>query len=108
MDSHKGDVYQATVTKIEPLMKEKSRSFTVEANFTEQPPNLYPNLSIEANIIIEEKNNRLTIPRDYLIDNSFVLVGNKKRKVLIGLMDYEKVEILKGLSLSDEISKPKQ
>ena len=106
MDSHKGEVYEAEVSKIEPLMKEKSRSFTIEANFIKQPSQLYPNLSIEGNIIIQIKKNTITIPRNYLIDNSYVLIGKNKVKVATGLMDYDKVEILKGISISDEISKP--
>lgn len=106
MDSHKGEVYEAEVSKIEPLMKEKSRSFTIEANFIKQPPQLYPNLSVEGNIIIQIKKNTITIPRNYLIDNSFVLIGKNKVKVVTGIMDYDKVEILKGISISDEIYKP--
>ena len=106
MDSHKGEVYEAEVSKIEPLMKEKSRSFTIEANFIKQPPQLYPNLSVEGNIIIQIKKNTITIPRNYLIDNSFVLIGENKVKVVTGIMDYDKVEILKGISISDEIYKP--
>ena len=106
MDSHKGEVYEAEVSKIEPLMKEKSRSFTIEANFIKKPSQLYPNLSVEGNIIIQIKKNTITIPRNYLIDNSYVLIGKNKVKVATGLMDYDKVEILKGISISDEISKP--
>ena len=106
MDSHKGEVYEAEVSKIEPLMKEKSRSFTIEANFIKQPSQLYPNLSVEGNIIIQIKKNTITIPRNYLIDNSFVLIGENKVKVVTGIMDYDKVEILKGISISDEIYKP--
>jgi hypothetical protein len=87
-------------------MKEKSRSFTIEANFIKQPPQLYPNLSVEGNIIIQIKKNTITIPRNYLIDNSFVLIGKNKVKVVTGIMDYDKVEILKGISISDEIYKP--
>jgi hypothetical protein len=34
------------------------------------------------------------------------LIGKNKVKVATGLMDYDKVEILKGISISDEISKP--
>ena len=49
----------------------------------------------------------MTIPRTYLIDESFVLMENKeKRKVEIGLKDYEKVEILRGITANDVILKP--
>lgn len=107
MDSYKGEIFEARVVNIEPFMNEQSRSFTVNAAFINRPRKLYPNLSIEANIIIQSKYKAITIPRNYLVQNSFVMVGkNQKRKVTVGLMDYEKVEILSGLSLSDTIYKP--
>jgi HlyD family secretion protein len=107
MDSYKGQVFEAIVTKIEPLMNEQSRSFTVNAKFISKPAILYPNLSVEANIVINTKEKALTIPRNYLIGDSVVLVNkNEKRRVTIGLRDYQKVEILNGLSASDVIYKP--
>lgn len=107
MDSYKGQVFEAQVTKIEPLMNEQSRSFTVNAKFISKPAILYPNLSVEANIVINTKEKALTIPRNYLIGDSVVLVNkNEKRRVTIGLRDYQKVEILNGLSASDVIYKP--
>ena len=107
MDSYKGQVFEAIVTKIEPLMNEQSRSFTVNARFISKPAILYPNLSAEANIVINTKERALTIPRNYLIGDSVVLVNkDEKRRVTIGLRDYQKVEILNGLSASDVIYKP--
>lgn len=107
MDSYKGEVFEARIVNIEPFMDEQSRSFTVNAAFIKKPKKLYPNLSAEANIIIRSKYRAITIPRSYLIENSFVMADNhQKRKVEVGLMDYEKVEILSGLSLKDVIYKP--
>ncbi|MEO9004528.1 MAG: efflux RND transporter periplasmic adaptor subunit [Ginsengibacter sp.] len=107
MDSYKGEVFEAKVSKIIPLMNERSKSFTVEAKFVKQPPVLYPNLTAEANIIIQIKKDALTIPRTYLINDSLVMVGkDKMKKVTTGLKDYQKVEIINGLSPSDIIFKP--
>lgn len=107
MDSYKGEVLEARVLNIEPLMNEQSRSFTVNALFVTKPTVLYPNLSVEANIIIQSKQKALTIPRSYLINDSLVMVNkDEKRKVVIGLKDYEKVEIKTGLTPSDIIYKP--
>ena len=107
MDSHKGQVYEAVVKKIYPLMDQKSKSFKIDAYFTKQPENLFPNLSAEANIVIATKEKALTIPRGYLVDNESVLLANKeKRKVKVGLMDYEKAEIISGINNTDELVKP--
>ena len=91
MDSYKGKVYEARITKINPIMNDRSRSFTVEAVFVTQPPSLYPNLTVESNILIHTKENALTIPRNYLFNDSLVILANKeKRKVTTGLKDYKK------------------
>ena len=104
MDSYKGDVYEATITKIFPLMNEKSRSFEAEAVFTKRPANLYPNLTAEANIEIASKEQAMMIPRKYLIDDAYVMISKKeKRKVTVGLKDYQYVEILEGLKKTDKI-----
>jgi multidrug efflux pump subunit AcrA (membrane-fusion protein) len=88
-------------------MNEKSRSFEVEASFTKQPKVLYPNLTVEANIILQTKENALTIPRNYLIDDEFVLLAdNKKKKVKVGLKDFQKAEIVEGLNKEDKIYLP--
>jgi multidrug efflux pump subunit AcrA (membrane-fusion protein) len=109
MDSHPQQVFDAVVTKIQPMMNDRSRSFEVEAWFTSPPPQLYPNLTVEANILIGTKNNVLTIPRTYLLDNDQVLLeSGEKRKVVTGLKDYQLVEIISGLSKDDTIRKPSE
>lgn len=107
MDSYQGQTFKAVVVKINPLMNERTRTFEVEASFTEAPPVLYPNLTVEANIILRSKESAITIPRKYLLTNDSVLVGkNEKRKVKVGLKDFQKVEILEGLSEHDQIYSP--
>ncbi len=107
MDSYKGKVFDAIVSKINPIMNERSKSFTIEAIFVKQPEALYPNLTCEANILIQEKEKALTIPRNYLLNGDSVILSNKeKKKVITGLKDYQKVEILSGLSVNDVIYKP--
>ncbi|MEI7661683.1 MAG: efflux RND transporter periplasmic adaptor subunit [Bacteroidota bacterium] len=108
MDSYKGKVFEAEVETIEPLMNEQSRAFVVKALFVTRPPVLYPNLSIEANIIIRSKERALIIPRGYLTGDSMVTMGNgKPRKVIIGIKDYQEAEIISGLTVHDFIRKPR-
>lgn len=106
-DSYKKQTFEARVSQINPIMNERSKTFTVEATFITKPPILYPNLTVEANIVLETKQNALTIPRSFLMDDAYVL-NSKGDKVMVktGLMDYNKVEILSGLQVTDEISKP--
>lgn len=107
MDSFRGEVFQAKVSKVYPIMNERSRTFTVEAIFIDPPANLYPNLTAEANIVIQTKENALIIPREYLIEDQYVLTGPEERvRVEVGLMDYQNVEILDGLEQDQYIYKP--
>lgn len=107
LDSYKGQVFEASVTKVNPIMNERSKTFTIEAAFVKQPPTLYPNLTLEANIIIQIKKNVLTLPRKFVMDDEYVIKENgDKVKVQTGLKDYKKVEIISGVSENDELVIP--
>ena len=104
LDSYKGKAFDAIVDKIYPIMDERSRTFKIEAHFVTTPAKLYPNLTAEANIVIQTKKNVVTIPKSYLVENTYVLVNkDEKRKVTIGLMDYQYAEILNGLKAGETI-----
>jgi len=107
LDSYKGQVFEAMVSKVKPIMNDRTRSFTVEATFIKRPEVLYPNLTVEANVVIQTNEKALTIPRNYLLEDSFVLdADNNKKAVIVGLKDYHKAEILKGLNEGETILKP--
>lgn len=108
MDSYKGQVFEAVVDHVNPLMNERSRTFEVEATFVKVPEIVYPNLTLEANIILQSKDNAMTIPRKYLVDDTYVMMSESKRKLVkVGLKDYQKVEILQGLNKDDKIMLPR-
>lgn len=107
LDSYKGQVFEARISKINPIMNERTRTFLVEAEFVQKPPTLYPNLTTEANILIQFKDNAITIPRTYLVADSLVILeNNENRRVQTGLKDYTKVEIISGLNANETILKP--
>ena len=107
LDSYKDSVFEARISKIYPIMNERSKTFTVEAIFSRQPPALYPNLTVEANIVLSSRSGVLTIPRPYLYKDSFVFLSDgRKKTVTTGLMDYQKVEIRSGISSTDELILP--
>jgi hypothetical protein len=79
----------------------------VEAEFVKKPERLYPNITFEANIVIEEKSGAMLIPRTYLLQDSMVIKSNGDTvQVKTGLKDYRKVEILSGITPDDELIKP--
>lgn len=107
LDSYKGRVFAATVTRINPLMNERSKTFTVEASFVQPPPVLYPNISFEANIVIARKERTLLIPRNYILHDSLVVRSSGEKAVIkTGLKDLRMAEVLSGISASDELILP--
>lgn len=104
LDSYKGKAFEAVVKRVNPLMNERTKTFTVEAWFVHAPDILYPNLSIEASVVINKKHNALTLPRNCVAEDGTVMLANGNRvKVKTGLKDYEKIEILNGITEQDEI-----
>lgn len=100
-------VYTARVTRIIPIMDERSRTFTVEARFEERPPVLYPNLTVEASIVLREKANAITIPASYVVDGPAVLTSETDRvPVVLGARDLERVEVLSGIDSTTVLYKP--
>lgn len=107
MDSYAGEVFEGKVTKIYPLMDTKSKSFQVEATFTNTPPSLYPNLSLEANILTSAVENALVIPRSYLIGDSEVILSDGDTvAVKVGIRNFQYAQILEGITETTEIIKP--
>ncbi|UPT69893.1 MAG: efflux RND transporter periplasmic adaptor subunit [Flavobacterium sp. JAD_PAG50586_2] len=107
LDSYKGKVFEARVTKINPLMDARSRTFVVEAEFVKKPRYLYPNVSFEANIILSSKAKAMLVPRNYVLGDSIVVKRSGKRiRVKTGLKDYRKIEILSGINADDELIPP--
>lgn len=107
-DSYAGQVFEGTVTEIHPIMNSQTRTFTVQA-LLKHGPALYPNQTLEANIVCAFKENTLLIPRQCMLDDSTVLGKTGKYiRVKIGIRDLEKVEILSGLSAAEEVIQPEQ
>lgn len=107
MDSYKGKVFEAEVKRIIPYLNERTKSCTVEAVFKHAPEVLYPNLSVEANIVIQQKENAMVIPVEYLVHDTCVVLKDKQIKpVQIGLKDYRFAEIVSGLEIQDELILP--
>jgi HlyD family secretion protein len=106
LDAYENQVFKGKVSKIYPKKDERNQTFTVEATFINAPEKLYPGLSGEANIIIATKNNVLTIPKDYLVNNSQVQTDDGLVNITIGLQNLEYVEIINGITKNTYIYKP--
>jgi multidrug efflux pump subunit AcrA (membrane-fusion protein) len=109
LNSYQDTVYEAVVTRIYPLMNQQSRSFLVEAQFVTRPEVLYPQITFEANIVVQTRQAALLVPREYLLGDSIAFKkSGEKVRVKTGLKDYQMIEILSGLTLEDELILPAQ
>ncbi|MCB0794365.1 MAG: efflux RND transporter periplasmic adaptor subunit [Flavobacteriales bacterium] len=107
MDSYRGQVMEAIVTKVDPLMDERSRTFSVEAVFLKPPSRLYPNLTAEANIVIRSRQEALLLPANYVtIDDRVILASGDSVALEIGLRDLEMVEVISGIDASTVVVLP--
>ncbi|SHJ43750.1 Multidrug efflux pump subunit AcrA (membrane-fusion protein) [Arenibacter nanhaiticus] len=108
LDAYANQVFTATVSKIYPRKDERSQTFKVEAIFNQMPKVLYPGLAGEGNIIIAQKDNALTIPKEYLLPGNKVQTDHGIVEVTVGLQNLERVEILKGINEHTSLLKPKE
>ena len=106
LDAYGNEVFEAEVSKIYPRKDERTQTFKVEAIFKSPPDVLYPGLAGEGNIIVGQKENALTIPRSYLINNRSVLTEDGEKELGLGLENLEFVEVLSGLDENTTIIKP--
>lgn len=101
IDVYNDRFYNARVSKIYPMLNIANQSFRVDARFSEEIPGGFSGLNVEANIIIAEKEQTLTIPRRYLLEDQTVWVkegkNTVKKEVQTGMVSFDKVEILSGI-----------
>jgi HlyD family secretion protein len=98
LESYPGQAFEARLRKIRPLMRPGTRTFAAEADFMDLPARLYPELSAEANLIVQRIPNALVIPIQYLRPDSTVCLGKDNiQRVTPGNRDDSWVEIKDGL-----------
>lgn len=111
LNTEKNKTYEAYVSKIYPHFNEKTQSYKIEARFVQQQPGLISGTQLQANIITEKKEKALLVPRNFLqADNSILVKRGDKIdtvKITTGISSDEWVEILSGLSITDNIAKQK-
>ena len=108
IDAYGKQVFKAKITKIYPQKNNRSQTFKIEARFIDIPKKLYPGLSGEANILINEKADVLTIPKAYLLDENHVKTKNGVVEITTGLESLTLVEVLSGITKDDIIYFPEE
>lgn len=112
----RNQIITAKLTKVVPFVstvKDQDRTSEIELEIVDDQFLVPVGASADVEIIIEKKENANILPTNVLTGVGskkavFVVVDNKlvKKPVKIGVGNYEKVEILEGLTESDIIAKP--
>jgi RND family efflux transporter MFP subunit len=112
LDSIEDQTFQAEVAGIDRIGESTSgvTAYTVIARFNESSDLVLPNMSVEGDIILEERENVLLVNSSALISEkqiTYVTVlendVKKKVEVKIGLADGTNTEIVSGLEEGDEV-----
>jgi len=105
LNTDKDKNYNGIVTEIYPAFDDQAQSFYCKVKFTDQMPFRISGTQLQANVIINEKNNMLVIPRNYLNYGNKVNVKGKGTVVIeTGFISTDWVEIKKGIDENTTIT----
>jgi multidrug resistance efflux pump len=97
--------YNGIVAEIYPAFDDQSQSFYCKVKFTDEMLFRISGTQLQANIIINEKNNMLVIPRNYLnYGNKVNVKGKGPVFVETGFVSTDWVEIKKGIDENTTIT----
>ena len=104
------NIYTGILTKKYPEINKKTGLLSLEFQVNNEENLLKKGLTGKLELVLEEKNNVLKIPKEAIIEKNgksyvFVVVNNyaEEREVLLGITDDSNVEVLKGLKMQDKI-----
>ncbi|MFN3840090.1 MAG: efflux RND transporter periplasmic adaptor subunit [Cyclobacteriaceae bacterium] len=107
IDAYPDRIFNATVSKIYPLVDARQQSFRVDATLNEKLPGNFSGLALEANIIIRENHKALVIPKSALLPGDSVIIrsesGMRKVKVTKGITTMDEAEVVNGIDEQTEV-----
>jgi multidrug efflux pump subunit AcrA (membrane-fusion protein) len=111
-DATGNKIFKAKVIRTFPVMNEADQTFRVDAVFLIGQSQPYIHTSVEANIIIQRKQDCLVIPSLVLLNGDSVKIkdGNHTRTIAVttGIHTLDEVEIVKGLDEQSQVLIPSQ
>lgn len=110
VDAHKSERFEGVITHINPRVSATDKTARVTASIggSKKVPFL-PGMSLEANIIVAEKQRAIVIPREYLKPGSVVWrkgsSGIDTVHVRTNIEDLRFIEVVNGLTIQDVLVK---
>ena len=94
-------IFEASVTLIYPSMNKNDQTFCIEAKFNQHPPYSFVHSPVEANIIVEEKQDALVLPKEVFAEKDSIWIKEKssERKIPVrtGITSFEYIEVVSGV-----------
>jgi RND family efflux transporter MFP subunit len=107
-EGFRGKTLDAKVGEITPKGDPQTKTFRVYLSLPDETP-LLIGMSVEANIVTQEKKNVVLLPAEAILqDNVFTVVDGrlKRSKIEIGLRGARMVEIISGLAENQSVVSP--
>lgn len=109
LNTEKGKIYTATLSKIYPAFDASLQAYKTEAVLDAPAPDIITGTLLQANIIVERKDNALLIPRTSLGPDAKVILYNGRQTdtvaIQTGIISDEWVEVTNGLTVNNVIKK---
>lgn len=104
IDAYPDRIFNATISRIYPLVDSRQQALRVDANLHDQLPGAFSGLALEANIVIRKAENTLVIPKQALLPGDSIIIrddrGESKIKIKTGITTFDEVEVVEGLTPS--------
>ncbi len=103
-------ISEAIISRIYPLMNESDQTFRIDAQFPDSLSMQYVHITVESNIMIQEKKNTMVIPRKLLMKGDSVNINENGNATIIavktGILTLDDAEIISGLDENAELIVP--
>lgn len=109
IDAYKDKVFKGKTSETYPRINQLNKTSRVVASIAlDKSVTVFSGMSVEANIIIEAKENALVIPREFLFESGKVIRKSEGDTIAVqkGAEDLEFVELISGVDEKTEIIKP--
>jgi membrane fusion protein, multidrug efflux system len=108
--SASSDTAQGMVTQLSPVLDVATRSFKGRMTVTNENNQLRPGMFVNAAIVVQEKDSVLTVPPEVVLSQMggrfvYIVEGEtaKKRIVQVGLETKDRIEIIDGIQVGEQI-----
>ncbi len=109
LDAFSDQILSGRLRQIDQQVDPKSGTIFLECflDSLDKPLSLFPGLSAEASIVIQEKASAVVVPLIYLKNGKVTMANGDQVEPKLGIQSINMVEVLEGLKAGDELVKPR-